>query len=395
MPQPTHSSVSSPQATSDIRPSKATHSPKLRAIADGDYSQIAAITAAHGFPPSIWSYEQWRHLWINNPAYLRFGENLPRGWVLEAEGRIVGHIGDLPLLYEFEGRQLLVSNGYGYALEPQYRGYALFLAEQYWNQRLPDVVSGYQTNSDGFRMHAELGIRPIPLGTWDPKHFWITRRREFMAEWLRYKKLPAAELLAYPAAVALTTKDAWNRMLLRIHARQETRIQISTDFDGRFDTFWNDLRARYPHKLLAVRALATLKWRFHFALHQRRLWIATFSEGGCLRAYAIFLLQHFDKPKDSTRQMIMADFQSLDRDDGVFYAMLRKALEQCRRSGSHLLVTMGVSASGTDMSGLAPYRRSRPQHSTSLYKARDPVLSNALSATQAWCPTLYDGDMAL
>ncbi len=93
--------------------------------------------------------------------------------------------------------------------------------------------------------------------------------------------------------------------------------------------------------------------------------------------------------------MIMADFQSLDRDDGVFYAMLRKALEQCLRSNSHLLLTTGISASGTDMSELAPYRRPRPQHSTSLYKARGPALSNALGDAQAWCPTLYDGDMSL
>ncbi len=291
MPQPIHS-VSNPPTTSDIRPSRATHSPKLRATAAGDYPQIAAITAAHGYPPSIWSYEQWRHLWINNPAYQRFGENLPRGWVLEAEGRIVGHMGDLPLLYEFKGRQLLVSNGYGFVLEPQYRGYAPLLAEQYWNQKLPDVVSGYQTTSDGLRIHAELGIRPVPLGAWDQQSFWITRRREFMAGWLQRKKLPASELLAYPAAVALTTKDALNRMLLRINMRHENCIQIGTDFDERFDTFWNDLRARYPYRLLAVRSLATLKWRFHFALHQRRIWIATFSQGGCLRAYAIFLLQH-------------------------------------------------------------------------------------------------------
>jgi hypothetical protein len=133
----------------------------------------------------------------------------------------------------------------------------------------------------------------------------------------------------------------------------------------------------------------------HFALREKRIWIATFSQDGRLRAYAIFLLQKNREPQDRIRRVIVADFQSLDRDDSVYYAMLRVALEQSRKSGIHLLVTMGISASGTDMSAMAPHRGPLPRHSTSLFKARDPKLSRALESPQAWCPSLYDGDSSL
>ena len=138
----------------------------------------------------------------------------------------------------------------------------------------------------------------MPLGAWDRKAVWIVRYREYLADWLGRKRLPAAGLLSYPAALALSTKDAWNRMLLRRHARREAGVEMCTAFDERFDRFWEELCAEYPRRFLALRTRAMLEWRFHFALREKRLWIATFSRGGRLRAYAIFLLQKNSDPQD-------------------------------------------------------------------------------------------------
>ena len=387
--------VTQPQATAqDARP-KPGRPPKLRAVRLDDYTELVALTAPHRFPPSMWTCEQWRHLWVNNPAYPQMGESFPRGWVLEAGERIVGHIGSLPLLYQLDGQRLLVGNGHSFIVEKEYRGYALLLADQYWSQKLVDVVLGHQTNSDGFKAHVELGAKAIPLGAWDRKAVWIVNYQEYIADWLSRKSLPAADLLSYPAALALSTKDAWDRMLLRRRARRGACIEMCAAFDDRFDSFWEELCAEYPCRLLAWRTRASLEWRFYFALREKRLWIATFSHGGRLRAYAIFLLQKNHGTHDRVRRLIVADFQSLDRDDSVYYAMLRAALEQSRKSGIHLLVTMGISASGTDMSVMAPHRGPLPEHSTSLYTTRDPKLSRALENPQAWCPALYDGDMSL
>jgi hypothetical protein len=384
-----------PQATAHAARPKPGRPPKLRAVRLDDYAELATLTAPYRFPPSMWTCEQWRHLWVNNPTYLQMGESFPRGWVLEAGERIVGHIGSLPLLYQLDGQRLLVGNGHSFIVEKEYRGYALLLADQYWSQKLVDVVLGHQTNPDGFKAHVELGVKAIPLGAWDRKAVWIVNYQKYIADWLSRKSLPAADLLSYPAALALSTRDAWNRMLLRRHARREASIEMCTAFDDRFDRFWEELCTEYPRRLLAWRTRASLEWRFHFALREKRLWIATFSQGERLRAYAIFLLQKNHGTHDRVRRLIVADFQSLDRDDSVYYAMLRAALEQSRKSGIHLLVTMGISASGTDMSVMAPHRGPLPRHSTSLYTTRDPKLSRALENQQAWCPSLYDGDMSL
>jgi hypothetical protein len=370
--------------------------PKLREIRLDDYAQLATLTAPYGYPPATWTCEQWRHLWVNNPACLRFGGKFPIGWVLEeADKRIVGHIANLPLLYQFEGQQLLIGDGISFVVEDEYRGYAMFLADQYWHQKTVDVALGHQSTLAAFKAHVELGVKAMPLKAWDRKAVWIVSYQGYIADWLGRKKAPAASLLSYPAALALSTKDTWNRILLRRRARRGAGIEMCAVFDERFDRFWDELSAEYPRRFLALRTRAILEWRFYFALREERIWIATFSQGGRLRAYAIFLLQKNNRPQDGIRRVIVADFQALDRNDSVYYAMLRAALEQSRKSGIHLLVTMGISASGTDMSMIAPHRNPPPQHSTSLYKTRNPQLSRALESPQAWCPSLYDGDMSL
>jgi len=123
--------IAQPPATAHAARPKPGRSPKLRSVRLEDYAQLAALTAPYEFPPSMWTCEQWRHLWVNNPAYPQMGESFPRGWVLEAGERIVGHIGSLPLFYQLDGQQLLVGNGHSFVVENEYRGYALLLADQY------------------------------------------------------------------------------------------------------------------------------------------------------------------------------------------------------------------------------------------------------------------------
>ena len=38
----------------------------------------------------------WKMIWIDNPFYQ---ENFPIGWVIESENKILGYIGNIPLIY--------------------------------------------------------------------------------------------------------------------------------------------------------------------------------------------------------------------------------------------------------------------------------------------------------
>src|SRR5690242_654798 len=79
--------------------------PVIREASLEDYPQIALLAKHYGL--EIKSYEEWRHLWLNNPLYLARQKDWPVGWVLEVpDGQIVGYLGNIPLLYEYCGKQI-------------------------------------------------------------------------------------------------------------------------------------------------------------------------------------------------------------------------------------------------------------------------------------------------
>src|SRR5438445_7480958 len=88
--------------------------PELREAKFEDYPQVTSLAKEYGMPLQR-TFDEWRHLWVSNPAYRKFGV-WPIGWVLEAEGRIVGHLGNIPSLYELGDRQLLCASGYAWVV---------------------------------------------------------------------------------------------------------------------------------------------------------------------------------------------------------------------------------------------------------------------------------------
>lgn len=52
--------------------------PKIREASLEDYERISALQVAHKRPTK--RYEEWVHLWINNPAYRPYRDALPIGW---------------------------------------------------------------------------------------------------------------------------------------------------------------------------------------------------------------------------------------------------------------------------------------------------------------------------
>src|ERR1700691_2237675 len=116
------------------KPNKATRSPKLREASFEDYPRIPALQVANGLQTK--TYEEWKHQWINNPAYPQIQASLPIGWVLESEDKqIVGSLGNIPLFYELEGQRLLASVAHAWTVDMRYRGYSLWLLDRYFSQK--------------------------------------------------------------------------------------------------------------------------------------------------------------------------------------------------------------------------------------------------------------------
>src|SRR5271163_619436 len=69
----------------------------LREALFSDFPAVAELKRKWGLASD--SPENWDRLWRRNPAFGQLPH--PMGWVLEAEGRIVGYLGNITQLYRY------------------------------------------------------------------------------------------------------------------------------------------------------------------------------------------------------------------------------------------------------------------------------------------------------
>jgi hypothetical protein len=370
-------------------PSKKRVAPNLREASFSDHEQIASLESRYGLVSK--GYDEWSHLWLGNPLYQELQKGWPIGWVLEDEQKqIVGSMGNIPLLCEFEGKRILTASGRHWVAEPAYRSASLALLERVVNQSYVDL---YQNNTVTAESTAALGVfgcLHVPVGVWDESAFWITNYRGFSESLLVLKKWPLAKALSYPLSTAIFLKDRLSKKSL---LERDVDVKGCANFDERFDGFWEALKRNNPHLLFAVRTREMLEWHYKYALLNGRLWIVTVVDGRQLLAYATF--ERKDKPRFGLKRLSLIDFQSLDGSTFLLSPVLSWTLKRCQDHGIDVLENVGRwLEQGELIKTAAPYERKLPAWSY-FYRASDPKLAERLKDRHAWAPSLFDGDASL
>jgi hypothetical protein len=361
----------------------------MREASLDDYSQIAGLQSEYGL--EVKSYEAWRHLWLNNPVYKEHQDKWPIGWVLEGDNKkIVGYLGNIPLAYEFEGRKLLASVAHAWVVDSRYRGYALLLLERYFSQTVVDLFLNATVGPAASESFAVFQSLPVPVGTWDESAFCITSYSGFLASWLAMKGFPMATPLNY----LLSTGPLINRVLSKRAAHPAPcELQVCTQIDDRFDTFWDALKTIKSHLVLGVRTREMLDWHFKYALLANNVWIVIASKGRIITAYGIFC--RYDNPTVGLKRMRLVDFQTIQGDITILLAMLSWAQKRCRHEGIHMLEAIGFSEEKLQVfRKIARYGRKLPSW-LYFYKARDQDLAGRLKNPKTWDPSQFDGDASL
>jgi hypothetical protein len=363
--------------------------PRLRPACFDDYPQIRRLEAAHGMVTR--SADDWRRLWLDNPLWPRLGDRWPIGWVLEdATGGVVGSLTNFPSRYQFRGRELLCANGRGWVVGAAYRGFALWLMEEYFNQPGADLFVNTTVDVTALPALSTLSTR-VPLGDWEAIAYWVTGYRGFARKALEKLGVPLPGALALPAAAALWLKDGLS--LKRLPDASGSVIIAAADaFDSRFDLFWQELVRQNPDKLLAARDRAALSWHFALPVQRGRLWVFTATRHGLLRAYCILKWQD---SREGLRRMRLIDYQTLERDADLLPALLQAALRRCAVEHFHLLEHRGCGLPKLDtFDRFAPYRH-RLSNWPFYYHAADPALAAELCRPEVWDPSEFDGDASL
>jgi len=353
-----------------------------------DYKQVAAIQARRGLAPK--SFEEWQHLWVNNPLYKKLAA-WHLGWVAENEdGEIVGYAGHIPLSYEFRGREIIAAAAHGLSIDRLYRGKGVYLLRRHVMDELTDVVLTSNTNPNSARLCDAMCSR-VPTGNWSQAAFWIVNYRKFLDSALGKKGWP--KWLSLPASAALVARDRLTTTGTWMLRDGRSKVENCEGFDERFDRFWEKLREANPNKFLATRSREVLQWHFQYSLARNRVWVVTAEDNSGMTGYAIFCRK--DLPAIGLTRARLIDFQVLNDNVEMLIPMLSRAFRRCQDEGVHMLEAFGFApAKQRVIESLKPYHRQFAAW-IYFYRARDRALAKELEDGAVWDPCQFDGDSTL
>jgi hypothetical protein len=353
-------------------------------VRPASFTDATAIANVH-FRNGLGALDEsaWRARWESYPFALEF-DDIPIGWVLQtAAAEVVGTIGNVHMLYEFNGRRLQGAIATDWGVDAAYRGKALNLTTAFFKQKGIDVLLNGSASPTASRVLEGLNIPRIPIPDFGVPCLWAASPRTVSRAALERRGTPLAPLLSWPAGWALLVRDTVNRSG---RGKLSSQVNTSIGFDDRFDELWKRISAG-PKRLRAVRTRAVLEWRFGSDLAAGRATLLTSQTGGELSGYAVLLSRLATNVGMALYDV--ADLQAAEDDQSVYRDLILGAVRLARENGvAAVKLLTGTPATRAPALALRPHNYQLPHWPLFFRAAKE--LRTELSQADAWDFSLFD-----
>jgi hypothetical protein len=378
-----------------VSTSVAVASVRLREVLFSDLNAVAELKKRWGLTPD--SLENWERLWRRNPALRNVDFERPMGWVLEVEGRIVGYLGNISLLYRYGDRELTAVTSHGLVVEPEYRSVSLSVVAAFYRQKSVDLYLTTTAIEAVGKIARKFKSDPLPQADYETMLFWVLQPYPFAQAVM--KKLQLGPALSRVGSILTSLAVATDKILRRRWPRQSSRGLVLSEINiqeigDEFESLWMAKVNEKPQRLLADRSPATLRWHFDIPGDRGTARVLCCRKDGELTGYAVI---RNEPPHQATglRRSIMADMLAKHDDPAILGALWVAAYDHAKRSGSHIFEVLGFPQSIRRVcSQWNPYSRKYPA-CPFYYRAADPALHKTLADGAAWYASPFDGDTTL
>jgi hypothetical protein len=387
------SASSSPESNARAQSTGMIAPAKLREVRFSDFDAVAELKQRWGMVAD--SLDNWKRLWTDNPALMHGEIVRPMGWVLEADGVIVGYLGNISLQCRYGDRTLTAVTSHGFVVEGRYRALALSLPAAFYRQKSVDLYVSTTSIGPVGKMALAFKSAYLPQPDYDSVLFWVLQPHSFARSLMTKLNLgpTAARIGSALSALAIGSDKALRRRWPRPSAAAFTISEIAAkDIGEDFQALWTAKLNERP-RLFADRSPAVLRWHFEIPGDRGCARVLCCHKDGELVGYAV--IRTDTDPHDGLRKSIIADTLVRQDDPEIVKALWGAAYESAKLEGSHVLEVLGFPPSIRQAcSDWKPYLRKYPA-CPYYYKAADPVLHKQLTDGGAWYATPFDGDATL
>jgi hypothetical protein len=364
----------------------------IREASFSDFDGVAALKQRWGVAAD--SMENWERLWRHNPALVQNCDR-PIGWVLEADGVVVGYLGNISLLCRYGDRTLTAVASHALVVDPPYRAIGVSLVAAFFRQKSADLFVSTSAIESVGRMALAFKCSPVPQPDYGTVLFWVLQPHPFVRALTKKLELKPAvsRIVGALASAAIGTDRMIGRRRPRRPSAAFSTSEISvSEIGDEFQTLWMQKLNENP-RLLTDRSPAALRWHYEIPGDRGSVCVLCCHQHGELAGYAV--VRSDTDEQSGLNKSLIADIIARHDDRDVVGALCFAAYDYAQRLGSHVLEVVGFPPGIRSVcEQWNPYRRELPA-CPFFYKAADPTFSQTLSEAHAWFACPFDGDATL
>ena len=366
---------------------------KVREAYLSDYEAITNLKQRWGLTPD--PLENWERLWRDNPALKYMQTKRAIGWVVEAEGRVVGYLASISSLYHFGGKTLTAVVGSGFVAEPAYRAHTVRLMGAFYAQKPVDLYISTTAVEVTGKIACAFGCVPMPQPDYETILFWVLRPYPFIQTVLKKLQIKPAlsPFVGVLGSLALRIDKLLRRRWPRGSAKDLSVSEIKpSEIGEEFETLWNE-KLSEETRLLADRSVEFLHWHYDVPADRSRTSVLCCRKNGQLVGY--LAIRDETGVAKNLRRSTVSDMIVKQDNPEVVQTLIAAAYKHARKAGSDVFEVQGFPAGIRRLyAQWNPYSRTFTV-TPFYYKGASPALHQTLADGALWYGTPFDGDTTL
>ena len=363
----------------------------IREFCFKDWDLVQELKIRVGLSPLI--IERQRQSCKKNPA-LRRRPSPSTGWVMEINGKIVGYLGSIPMLFRFENNDVTAAAASSFAVDPDYRSSCFQLTAAFLNQQNIDLFLVTTANPGAEQIFRFFKAKSIAQKNYNQVLFYICNNRNFLKSALIKKNLPSA--IAFLGSIFLAPLLYFERLFKWRFPKGEGSNKIKLigvkSIGNEFDELWEKKTAVDPQRLYAYRTSKFLRWHFNsFPEHMIKI-LCAYQEN-TLVGYAIVMREEVINI-GLIRYKVVDLFVEND-DLNTIDQLIKESYNYAKKAGASVLEMIGFPECVRNRFATGnPYSRMLPSWPY-LYKSTNSSLHDKLKSEPVWYASPFDGDASL
>ena len=333
------------------------------------------------------SNERWINLWKKNPA-VKNNFLFLKGWVLEEEKKIVGHIGTFPTQYTLKSKNYNCAIIHNWVVDKKYRYQSAALMQKTFHARGVDFYLSTSTNKKAGDLMKALNSKQVPVDGLGSSLFIILNLKNFINFILKKNNFIFKNLLV----IVLTS--FFNFFLIKkindwVGKFSSKNIIKSKKIDKKFNYIWNKTKKIYSHMLLLKRDKKWLEWNLNYFIKKNKVWIFCSKEKKKINGYAVCI-----ETEDSShfKRAYLIDLISLKKNKEITINLIGSCIEEAKKRNCDIFEFRGFDKkTRINMNFFNPFKKNL-SHNPFYYKSNNKRLSALIKEENCWYPTYMDGD---